>query len=478
MITLTNQPTNPPHNAYNNSVIEFKVDGDNNLIQDSEVNVGPTGNQSMHVYQLHRSIPNGTEVKISMKANLGKDYFGFFSSQGNTYVNEVWPAHESGGIFEKVFIWNGGSSKNLTVYQYGASGESSIDWIRLEETAEDAIPLIMPTAANITAGGHTFEIFPDASGNFYFNFKPIIGALINQDRFRDTIIPDTFLKFDSSLYYDLAATIEVVLEEGEPVSTEVNLPFLKSVKQKGERPFHDSELKILTPNATEVAFLTFFAGYPFDLSIYSDTDRAVTIKNVNTGMQTVQNFSKGVNRLFISNGEIGNENSFENELPLHYGVNELEFIKDGDIHFTLFLNKREAECGHVLKWLNPQGGWSYWRFLSLYRDDVKTSTKDHIKRDYGNLNFTDSNISITGKNANIEWQLQSGNLDQHEKAVLQSMVMSPKVYLYSNELYQPYELYDFVEVELKDTTYSNTNKMKIGQFNPVILMPSTYTQSM
>lgn len=338
----------------------------------------------------------------------------------------------------------------------------------------------IPTAANISAGGHTFEIFPDLNGKFFFNLKSIVAALINENRFNDDIVvndPAVFLYPDSNLFYELALNIEVLLEEGDPVTTDLNLPFLKSVEQVIRKRYNNSELKILTPAASQVAFLSYFEGMPFDISIYSDVARTVTIENVKTGMSHSLNFSKGVNRIFISNGE--NDNlGFENQLPLYLGVNELEFKIGGVIQFTLFLDKKEAECGKLLKWINPSGGWSYWRFMDLHLENVKTGTIDRLNRDFMNLPDSQGNISITGKEAETELQLMSGLANEDERQLLNTLLSSPKVYLYTNELHQPFEKGDFVEVELANGTFTKSSKNQLSNLTVKVILPNLYTQTL
>lgn len=480
MILFTDQPTNPPHEAYNNSVVRFKLDNNNNLIEDSDVSVGPTSNQSMHVYNLHRIIPNGTEVKLSMKATLGKEYFGIYTNNGNTYVNELWPANSSDGIFTKTFIWNGGSSQNLTVYQYGDSGESSIDWISLEETDENAIPIIMPTIATITVAGIGFEVYPNSEGEFYFNFKNLIPTLINEANFADNVHPNgnDYLLPDPDLFKEITAQIEVMTEEGDPQSTEVILPFLKSVKQKGSRPHALSDFRVLDHSLSQVSHLVYFEGMPFDVSIYSDDTRDIRIKNKKTQMEMTYTFSKGVNRLFISDGENDAPEGFENDIPLYLGVNELEFWEGTTLKFTLFLDKRPANCAPLLKWFNPAGGWSYWRFSPVFMENTNARTIERLYGDFDNLYDSRWNVSITGKDTERTRDIQTDVLTQNELDYIKYIASSPKVYLFTGDPHQPYERKDFIEVEINgNLTTSSKGHMK-QQVALQMILPTQYSQTL
>ena len=120
-----------------------------NYLLNSGVVVGPTGTQSMRTYNFSTNIPNGTRVTLSMKADLGKDYFGISVNGGNTYLTEFWPSDETNGVFSKTFTWSVGNTSNLTVYQYGGSGSSSIDWIMLtpSNVVTDGETTVGPTSS-------------------------------------------------------------------------------------------------------------------------------------------------------------------------------------------------------------------------------------------------------------------------------------------------------------------------------------------
>src|SRR5690625_1569384 len=223
--------------------------------------------------------------------------------------------------------------------------------VRFKVTDEEATP----TISTITVGGVSFEVYPDSNGEFYFNFKNIIPSLINKSNFADNVPPPNgnWLQTDPDLYHELTAEFTFILEEGEPEEASMTLPFLKSVLQKGQRRHVNSDIRPLDHSISQLSQVTYFEGMPFDVSIYSDTEREVTIRNAKTQMQVTRTFEKGVNRLFISSGANKAPESFENDVPLYIGVNDLEFIVDGDVRFTLQVDKKPAECGQLLKWFNP-----------------------------------------------------------------------------------------------------------------------------
>lgn len=337
-----------------------------------------------------------------------------------------------------------------------------------------------PTLSKITVGGFVFEIFPDVQGKFYFNFKSIATSLINGNMFGDDIVvtdPNVYLYPDPSLFLEINVNIEVELEAAASVITSLTFPFLKSVEQVRRNRYNNSELMLLTPNATDACYLSYFEGLPFDISVYSDVARNVTVLNKRTGMTLILPLTKGVNRVFISNGE--NDNlGFESQLPLYLGVNELEFKIGTVIHFTLFLDKKPVECGKLLKWFNPSGGWSYFRFQSIYINTIKSKTIDRVNQDFKNLNDAIGNISITGKETEGEISLFTGLLDLHERNLLDTLVSSPKVFMYGNEILQPFEEHDYVEVEIDNGSFSRSTKQNITTMNVKVLTPKIYAQTL
>jgi hypothetical protein len=337
-----------------------------------------------------------------------------------------------------------------------------------------------PITADIIVNGYTFEQSADADGIFHFNLKRIIEVLINQNNFSDHIAidnPADFLFLDQTLFLDVEIEIIISFADDSQESQTFTWPYIKSVIQEGEKQFNNSQLKLLAPYANDICHLTYFEGYPFDISIYSDIARLITITNLRTGLATDLNLLKGVNRLFISNGE--NDNlGFESQLPLYLGINELEFKANDQIYFTLLLNKRSPECGNLLKFFNRQGGWSYWNFMDLHVEKTKADTIDRLNSDFNNVDKSRGNFAITGKEAEKSRSLLSGLVQDHEKKLISQLPTSPKVYLYTNELASPFELNDFIEVEVDGGTFSTSNKHQQSVFNLTINLPKIYTQTL
>jgi len=332
-----------------------------------------------------------------------------------------------------------------------------------------------PVISNVTISGNRFDLFPDATGEFYFNLKRIAQVLINPDHFTDAKLPATILN-DASLYLDLEAVIDVQLSDGTLETTTLNFPFLKSVKQLIRTKYANSELKLLIPGATDTASVTYFEGFPFDVSLYSDAGRTLTVTNKRTGGNTSLLLTKGVNRIFISDGADGS--GLESVLPMHLGVNELE-CTSGALMFTLFLKKKAADCGHLLKYFNQDGGWSYWLFGNLHVDNLKTATREVINTDYENNYNNTGNFKITGKDAETSKSFLSGPLDATEKMQVLELFTSPSVYLFTNELSEGFNAIDnFITVDTPSGNYKTGNKYAFEELAAQIEMPKQYTQTL
>lgn len=336
-----------------------------------------------------------------------------------------------------------------------------------------------PSRTTIEANGITFQITP-ISGKFYFNLKDIVTVLINQNKFIDTVAPDSAINYlfaDTTLYLELTANITVLKANGSNETTSLDFKFLKSVQQDIRPRYDESDtLRILNPTDNVNRTVSYFEGYPFDLSIYSDTAREVTVRNQRNGIEKTLNLFKGVNRLFISNGE--NDNlGFENDVPLLLGLNELQFSY-GTQTLKCYVDKKPVDCGPYLKWFNQSGGWSYWLFDPIYQVRLGHKTTLTLNNDTTNLAQTSSRIIVAGKESQKEYTIDTGWMDDIRRLQLEQIFSSPKVYLYSNRELQPFQLNDWKEVDVKSGTATIENsKRSISRYQINIKLPNQYSQN-
>lgn len=339
-----------------------------------------------------------------------------------------------------------------------------------------------PRKAIIEVEGYNFEIAPSAQGEFYFNLKEIIKNLINFDQFSDDVEVRNgeFVFLDENLFYFASVKYTVQLDDGAGLSETRSYSYIKSVEQivrKKVNEIANEHLKILAPCNDQTAHLTMFEGYPFDFSLWSDVNRSVTVRSRRTGMEISLELTKGVNRIFTTNGVLNY--GFEQQMPLYIGINELEIKINNVTYVTLFLKKKESECGVYLKWFNQNGSWSYWRFSPIFQNKLKTKTIEEINTDFKNLENSIGNFATTGKEAELNQRLGSGYIDRNELKVLDQILISPKAFLYANQELEPFEINDFKVIDVNDgTNVIESNKNDLDEYQITIRLPKIQTQTL
>lgn len=337
-----------------------------------------------------------------------------------------------------------------------------------------------PARATVEIGDYKFNITPNKNV-FYINLKEIIAVIVNQDVFDDPVEivnPLNYLFPDANLYKEIEFTITVIKTNSTSETLTKTYKFIKSATQIVRKIYDDNDLlKILSPTDDAVRNVTYFEGYPFDVSIYSNIARTVTVTHKRTASTLDITLSKGVNRLFLSNGENDNY-GFEEALPLYTGVNELEFKVDNSNIIRLFVTKKPVSCGKYLKWFNQSGAWSYWLFSPIHKEGVNPKSLGEINRDFKNIEDTFNRVTQIGKTAFKEFSLDTGYMTDFEKKIVSEVYTSPKVYLYNNQELQPFAKVDFKEVEVTNGyTDLISEKQHISQKQVNIKLPELYTQT-
>ena len=336
-----------------------------------------------------------------------------------------------------------------------------------------------PSRATIQVGNFTFEITPN-KGVFYFNLKEVVKVVNNGNNFADNVsvdLPANFLFPDNSLYNEVTFTITVFKTDGTFEALNKTYNYSKGVLQLVRSKYIPSDiLRVLSPSKDLNSYLTYFEGLPFDISIYSNAARSLTITNTRTSGTLTVTLSKGVNRLFLSNGE--NDNlGFEGQLPLYIGVNELELSAGGET-ITVFVKKVSVACGEYLKWFNQNGGWSYWRCSPIYQEDIKTKSFKELNNDFKNIEAANTRVTQTGKTAENFLNLKTNQMSEQERFVVSQIFASPKVFYYNNRELQPFELLDWIECDLGSVSKQIDNtKTIIDEYEITIELPELFTQT-
>ena len=178
----------------------------------------------------------------------------------------------------------------------------------------------------ITEGINVREVVIDGiNGSFYVDLKKTIQSLFNIDNFQDTKVPTpiTWLINDTSLYREYTIDFYVTLANATIETAQRIQKYSKAVDQITKPvEVENTTFKVLSNSR----YYNYYEGLPFDISIYSNANRTVTITNTRTGISTSKAFTIGVNRLYLSNGE--NTLGFENLVPLVLNkINQIEFFR-------------------------------------------------------------------------------------------------------------------------------------------------------
>lgn len=329
----------------------------------------------------------------------------------------------------------------------------------------------------ISNGTHVRQVVIDSiNNNFYLDAKKPLSSLFNIDGFNDDKLPTiiTWLINDSDLYREYTFDFNVKLNDGQIESEQLTKKYFKSVEQITDPlQIENTTFKILAKSK----YFNYFEGLPMDISFYSDAVRTVTILNKKTGISTTKQFTIGVNRLYLSNGE--NINGFESQVPLIIDqINQLEFYDGLTLLETIQVYKHKECEAPYLKWFNSRGSWSYFRFSRIYQINNSHKNLDFVNNGFANLQKSKGNFKTTGKEVGSVMILKAENLNPFEQDNFLDIYTSPKVFLYTTQPNQPMTEYSFKEVSIANGTEQFVNtKNEIRSFNINVGLPNYYTQT-
>ncbi|TYP71492.1 hypothetical protein [Aquimarina intermedia] len=337
--------------------------------------------------------------------------------------------------------------------------------------------------ATVKISSYTFEISGN-KGLFHFNAKDVFNVLMNKFGFRDDIIvelPQNFVQPDFNLWNSYDINFKIFQLNGASDSLDKPCAISKAVVQLYDPTYEEAEkIRIYLPSNDTLKHATFFEGYPFDVPVYSNIARTVTVTNKKTSSSILIQLAKGVNRVFISSGP-NESQGFESLMPLYLGKNELEFsFTEGSVSekANIIIDKKPVDCGTYLKWFNASGAWSYWKFSPVYSKKVNTKILDEINNDFSNVDKTVSPTIVTGIQTKPEMSLNSGYLNVDEQRLVSDLFTSPKVFIYTNEIHQKFFEEDFKEVQVKPGSREVFNsKLETREFQVDIMLAEQYRQT-
>lgn len=329
----------------------------------------------------------------------------------------------------------------------------------------------------ISNGINSTAINIDAIANkFYLNARDAVLSLFNKDNFADDILPTAslYLFNDFNLYREFDFEFTVTNLNGTTDTVTKTIGYLKAVQHLHEVWVNNFDFKILSNNT----WFNYYNGLPFDISIFSATNRTITIENKRNAISSTFDLTTGVNRLFLSNGETNNF-GFESVIPIVIGhYNNLVFSDGGNELASIQVYKHDVCDAPYLKWFNKKGGWSYHRFSPIYRKNISSRNNEFLNNDFYNIEDSVSPIKTTGKTASWSMELRSEVLREEEQPNFVDLYLSPMVMLYASDDNEPMTEVSFKPVVLNNNNFIEINtKLRNREYDVTISHEHIYTQT-
>lgn len=342
----------------------------------------------------------------------------------------------------------------------------------------------------INISGLDFEITP-ISNVFRYNFKEVVTVLINQNRFTDDILPILVLGDSSShIYNDTPntfinplVTFTITFTDDSTEQTTATYKWLKSVEQLeqnkagvvtgGNNIYMLSPFKKATANTYNI---TYFEGYPFDISLFLETPGVVNVLNQTNALDYDFTMSNTINRLFFSDGRI--TITIDDYLPLVDGLNELKITRGSDIIFVN-VTKVPAIDGVYVKWFNQYGEWSYWLFNCKHERRRTDKDLKTINNDFSDVSDTTVPMYEIGKTSQDTLTLIADVVGENDQEVLNGILDSPRVYFYTGIRLTQVTDVSWLAVSKRSARTTITDfKRNIKNYKINIELPQRYTMKL
>jgi len=342
----------------------------------------------------------------------------------------------------------------------------------------------------ITLGSLVLEITP-SNNIFSFDFKETLSALINTNQFIDTLTPALVLSDVTSHIYDFTTetylsqlvNYEITFSDTTTETTSETYKFLKSVEQLEQNKkgvvTSGNDLYLLSPflQATANTYnITYFEGYPFDISFLINTPGATTILNQTNGLDYSFPLDYTVSRLFFGDGRI--TITIDDYLPLIDGLNELKITRGTDIIY-INLTKIPSQQGEYLKFQNSYGGWSYWLFNCIHKRANKTKDLSDVNNDFLSLSDTTDPFKNIGKTSQDTLTLHTKSTTAQEQQIINELFDSPKIYYFTGLRLSQATDVSWLACSLKAGTQIITDyKKDTKNYKLTIELPQRYTMKL
>lgn len=329
------------------------------------------------------------------------------------------------------------------------------------------------------------RLYPDPQGKFFLNLRPYITSLINSREFEDTLETDiesgdpaSFVyEFTESTYFNRSLIIKVANAEDSEPSRIYNLTWLAGVEQIGNPlSYKKTDIVVLSPLqklSNNQHYFKYWQGYPFDIAFYA-AQKDFALRNNTNGFSQNLRIKGYISRLFLSDGRT--DETLEGLLPLVEGRNSLS-LQFPNQQKCITLDKEPYKCGVYVKWLNKYGGYSYWLFENTYSVDRSTKYLGELERDNTNLEDTKTRTVQIGKESQDTLKVVAELLTEEERTIVEGIIDSPKIYLFTGQPYSRSGARDWMEVTLKTSSIRTKNpRQPLTNFAFDLELPMRYTQ--
>jgi len=335
----------------------------------------------------------------------------------------------------------------------------------VEFNSTSLVPILK---AEISIGSTVKTLYPNPTGTIFYNFREWIESLINVDNFKDDLNPNLLVNgylydWTNKVYLNSIVSFKVIYTDTTFEIVSKDLHWLSGYTQLDEwkrkdllninisKPFVLSNFESGVNNKS---YVKYWDGYPFDVSIYTGVLTALKITNLSNLLDYTFATQNKVNRLVFSDGNTST--SLTSALPLSLGFNELK-ITSNTYDTYLTVEKIDDSCGGVyVKWINRFGGWSYWLFNN---DKRKRQTKDlgELENDFNNFEDTISPNIQLGKSSKDYIDVETDIINQQEVLLMEDLIDSPKIYLFTGVPFAKNNFSDWLEVGLKNSDFKLKN---------------------
>ena len=131
---------------------------------------------------------------------------------------------------------------------------------------------------------------------------------------------------------------------------------------------------------------------------------------------------------------------------------------------TFEIEKVDSCEGIYLKWYSNHDGWLYFLFNEKRKDTISVRSRGQLFNDFENAEDAVSPFVSLGKTGSNKIKLHATGLEQYERDIIETIIDSPKVYLFKGTKGVLATALDWLEVEVVTNSYLSQNYGKL-KFN-------------